>query len=126
MVPPSFSSSSRPDIVLISDDGIILLELSVVTNREQHFAGASCTKVAHYGPLFSDLEHTGLFVELVTIEVGCLGHFLPSTISNLCRVCHLQNVWLDIFSNKLLELPFHTPIGSSSLTHQNCGDITEF
>ena len=34
-IPPSFSSSSsssRPDIVLISDDGIILLELSVVTN----------------------------------------------------------------------------------------------
>ena len=79
----------RPDIVLISDDGNILLELSVVTNTEQHFAAASSRKVARYGPLLSDLEHTGLFVEL-TIEVECLGHFLPSTISNLCRVCHLQ------------------------------------
>ena len=90
-VPQSFSSSSsRLDIVLISDDGIILLELSVVTNTEQHFAAASSRKVARYGPLLADLERTGLFVELVTIEVGCLGHFLPSTISNLCRVCHLQ------------------------------------
>ena len=41
--------------------------------------------VVRYGPLLSDLEHTSLFVELVTIEVGCLGHFLPSTLSNLPR-----------------------------------------
>ena len=55
-------------------DGIILLELSVVTNTEQHFVAVSSRKVVRYGPLLSDLERTGLFVELVTIEVGCLGH----------------------------------------------------
>ena len=84
------SCSSRPDIVLVSNDHIILLELPVVTNTEEHFATASSRKVSCYGPLLSDLECTGLLVGLVTIEVGCLGHFLPSTISNLFRICHLQ------------------------------------
>ena len=75
---------------MISSDHIILLELSVVTNTEQHFMAASSRKETRYGPLLSDLEHAGLSVTLVTIEVGCLGHFLPSFISNLCKVCYLQ------------------------------------
>ena len=63
-VPPSISSTLiRRDIVLISNDHIILLELSVVTNRE-HFVAASSRKEARYGPLISDLEHTGLSVSL--------------------------------------------------------------
>jgi len=111
-VPPSLSaSSSRPDIVLVSSDHIILLKLSVVTNREEHFVAASSRKVTHYGPLLSDLECSGLLVNLVTIEVGCLGHFLPSTVSNLCRVCHLQKLLLDLCSTKQPELPFHAPFG---------------
>ena len=43
-----------------------------------------------YGPLFFDLELADFSVSLVTIEVGCLGHFLPSSVSDLCKVCHLQ------------------------------------
>ena len=115
-------------IVLISDDGIILLELSVVTNTEQNFAAASSRKVARYGPLHSDLEHASLLVELVTIEVGCLGHFLPSTLFNLYVAFVIyKNAWLDqLFSNRLLELPFHAPIGSSMLVCQNCGTIQNF
>ena len=34
--------------------------------------------------------YTGLSVTLVTIEVGCLGHFLRSSLSNFCKVCYLQ------------------------------------
>ena len=71
---------------MISDDGIILLELSVVTSTEQHFAAASSRKVARYGPLLSDLERTGLFVELVTIEVRYIGHFLPSTLWDIMEL----------------------------------------
>jgi len=56
-VPPSLSSfSGRPDIALVSSDYIILLELSFVTNREEHFATASSRKVTRYCPLLSDLE----------------------------------------------------------------------
>jgi len=69
-VSPSLSScSNRPDIVLISDDHIILLELFVVTNCEEHFAAASSRKQSRYGPLVSDLACPGLHVDLVTIEV---------------------------------------------------------
>ena len=37
-----------------------------------------------------DLAHAGLSVQRVTIEVGCLGYFLPSSVTNVCRVCHLS------------------------------------
>jgi len=69
---------------------IILLELSVVTNNEEHFNAASSRKEARYGPIVSDLELTGFGVALVTIEIGYLGHFLPTSISNICKICHLQ------------------------------------
>jgi len=71
-------------------------------------------KVTRYGPLFQILSASGLLVNLVTIEVGCLGHFLPSTVSSLCRVCHLL---LDLYSNMQLELPFHAPIRYSMPVH---------
>jgi len=54
--------------------------LSIVTNRE-YFTAA--TAPGKYGPSFSDIECAGLRVDLATIEVGYLGHLLPSTISNL-------------------------------------------
>ena len=54
-VPPSISSTSRrPDIVLVSVDHVILLEL-----REEHFKDASSRKEARYGSLISDLELAG-------------------------------------------------------------------
>jgi len=123
-------SSSRPDIVLVSSDHIILMELLVVTNREEHFAAASSRKVTCYGPLLSDLECSGLLVNLVTIEVGCFGHFLPSTVSNLCRVCHLQKfAVIDPCSNNSkspIKLPFRAPIGHSMSDHQSYGILRIF
>jgi len=71
---------------LISDDYVILLELSVVvTNSEEHFKAASSRKEARYGPLISDLELTGFTVLFAAIEVGCLGHFLLSSVSTVCQ-----------------------------------------
>ena len=75
---------------MISDDCITLLELSVVTNTKQHLLATNFRKEDHYSSLLLDLAHTGLSVELVTIEVGFLGHFLPSSVTNVCRVCHLS------------------------------------
>jgi len=62
--------------VLVSTDSIILLELSVVTNTHHHFLAAKTRKEDRYG-LLSDLQQTGYLVDLVTIEVGSLGHFMP-------------------------------------------------
>ena len=42
-----------------------------------------------YGSLLTDLQQAGFSVNLVTIEVGCLGHFMPQTVSKLSDVCHL-------------------------------------
>jgi len=89
-IPPHITSTlSRPDLVLVSANSIVLLELSVVTNTQQHFLAAKTRKEDRYGSLLSDLQHAGYVVDLVTIEVGCLGHFMPETVSKLSTVCHL-------------------------------------
>ena len=36
-----------------------------------------------------DLQHAGFLVGLVTVEVGCLGHFMPVTVTRFSNVCHL-------------------------------------
>ena len=83
------STLSRPDLVVVSTDSITLLELSVVTNTEHHLLAARNRKEDCYGSLLTDLQQAGFSVNLVTIEVGCLGHFMPQTVSKLSDVCHL-------------------------------------
>ena len=76
--PPNFSSSlSRPDLVLVSSDSIVLFELSVVTNSKHHFSAVSHCQQDRYGPLLLDLQDSVSSVDLVTIEIGCLGQFTP-------------------------------------------------
>ena len=75
IIPLNFSSSlSRPDLVLVSSDSIVLFELTVVTNTKHHFSAASHRKQDCYGPLLQDLQDSVSSVDLVTIEIGCLGH----------------------------------------------------
>ena len=89
-IPPHITSTlSTPDLVVVSTDSIALLELSVVTNTEHHLLAARNRKEDRYGSLLTDLQQTGFSVNLVTIEVGCLGHFMPETVSKLSDVCHL-------------------------------------
>ena len=89
-IPSNLSSSlSRPDLVLVSDDSITLFELSVVTNTKHHLSAANSRKEDRYGPLLLDLQRTSLSVQLITIEVGCLGHFMPETLAGVSRSCNL-------------------------------------
>ena len=60
----------------------------MVTNTQCHFLAASNRKEDHYGSLLLDLQHAGFLVDLVTVEVGCLGHFMPVTVTKLSDVCH--------------------------------------
>ena len=76
------SSLIRPDIVLISNDYITLLELSVVTNTKKHLLAANFRKEDRYSSLLLDLAHAGISVELVTIEVRCLCRSFFAIISN--------------------------------------------
>ena len=73
-IPPHITPTlRRPDLMLVSTDSIVLLELSVVTNTQHHLLAARNCKEDHYGSLLLDLQHTGFSVDLVTIEVHCLG-----------------------------------------------------
>ena len=104
-IPPNLSSSlSRPDLVLISDDSITLFELSVVTNTKYHLSAANSRKEDRYGPLLFDLQRTGLSVQLVTIEVGCLGHFMPETLANVARTCNLSKRKVRLLFERAAEI----------------------
>ena len=75
-IPTNLSSIlSRPDLVLVSNDSICLFELTVPTNTQQHLLAARARKEDRYSSLQYDLQLSGLTVNLVPIEIGCLGHF---------------------------------------------------
>ena len=70
----------------------MLLELSMhsYTVYTQHHVLAARNRIDDcYGSLLLDLQHAGFSVDLVTVEVGCLGHFMPVTVTKLSNICHL-------------------------------------
>ena len=56
-----------------------------------------------YRPLGSDLELAGFGVSSVTIEVDCLGHIIPSCVSNLCNC---RKTEFKMFLDRLRFLDF--------------------
>jgi len=56
---------------------------------------ARAQKEDGYSSLLQDLQHTGLAVDLVTIEIGYLGHFMPEIISRVAKACQVakRSVW---------------------------------
>ena len=61
--------------------------LTVTTNTQQHFLAARARKEDRYGSLLYDLQCTGLAVDLISIEIGCLGHFMPKTLAQVTTAC---------------------------------------
>jgi len=80
----------------------------------QHFLAAKTRKEDHYDSLLSDLQHAGYVVDLVTIEVGCLGHFMPENVFKLSTVCHLPKRSINQILQRALVLPF--PLLTGNLT----------
>ena len=78
-----------PDLVLIPDDSICLFELTIPTNTQEHLLAAKARKEDRYSSLLQDLRHTGLTEDFITIEIGCLGHFMPETISRVAKACQV-------------------------------------
>ena len=81
--PPNFSLSlSRPDLVSVSSDSMNLQWLIIqgitllLPALENKINMVLCCMT------FKTLFQVGLF----TIEIGCLGHFMPVTIT---KICHL-------------------------------------
>ena len=71
---------------------------SMITNTKHHFTAASLRKQDRYGPLLQDLQDSVSSVDLVTIEINCLGHFTPETISKLSEICHLPKRTVHVCS----------------------------
>ena len=85
----------------------MLLELSVVTNTQHHFLAARNCKEDCYSSL--------LLVDFVTVEVGCLGHFMPVTITKLSNVCHLQYQRVQYIAYFCRQLVLPSPARTGSL-----------
>ena len=68
-------------------DSIYLFELIVPTNTQQHLLAARARKEDRYGSLLYDLQRTGLVVDFISIEIGCLGHFMPETLAQVATAC---------------------------------------
>jgi len=91
-IPTNLSTTlSRPDLVLISDDSLCLFELTITINTREHLLAARAQKEDRYRSLLQNLQRTstGLTVDLITIEIGCLGHFMPEAISRVAKACQV-------------------------------------
>ena len=99
-------------MVSVSKDSIYLFELTVPTNTQQHLLAARVRKEDRYGSLLYDLQRTGLVVDLISIEIGCLGHFMPETLAQVATACCVlkKTVW------SLFEQAAHIAISSPALT----------
>ena len=77
-------STDRPDVVVVSDKVIRILELTIPNNNTNHLLQAKHRKEAKYYSLCIDLQsHPDVSsVSYSTLEVGSLGHYLPSAIQN--------------------------------------------
>ena len=85
-VPPSvISTSARPDIFIIQGNLVTILELTVPWNSSSSIENARVRKQAKasYQFLASDLHAKGFKVNLLTIEIGCLGHYTNDAYSTL-------------------------------------------
>ena len=79
------TTTARPDVVIIQNNRITLLELTVPTNTPEGLQEARRWKQLkpNYLALLNDLKTLGFQSALETIEVGTLGHFNNQTIASL-------------------------------------------
>ena len=96
-------TSYRPDLVLTHGKEVHLFELTVCGNSEQAMAAAHQRKSTkqEYIHLISDATRTGWKANYTTLEIGVLGHYLPSTPTELSAACpniH-HTYWLKILQS---------------------------
>ena len=104
-----------------------LFELTIPTNNQQHLLAARARKedqLAVYIMTFSFLH--GLSVNLISIEIGCLGHFMPDAIAQVANVCEMTKKTVrSLFEQtaciavSCLYMIFNSRAGSISLPKLN-------
>ena len=76
-------TTARPDIVIIQDKDVQLMELTIPTNTSEGLRNARARKQSkqEYISLVNDLLDREYSADLDTIEIGSLGHFEKSCIT---------------------------------------------
>ena len=84
-------TSARPDIVLLGEDEVTLIELTIPHNSLESLSNARDRKSQKdiYLHALSDLEAKGFVSNLYTIEIGSLGHWLPTSQRALLKAAPL-------------------------------------
>ena len=90
-----FGKSCRPDLALLDDCSIIILELTVC--HETNLAKSKLFKTAKYSSISDHLliQHKGNAVKLHTVEVSTLG--FVSNLSEFTTIANLPKVPIDLF-----------------------------
>ena len=87
ILPSISTTSSRPDLVLVSERELYLLELTICNNSPTGFSEARCRNDVQYAPLVLDLEDKGFSVVYITLEIGSLGYFTREAVRSLMLLC---------------------------------------
>ena len=85
-VPPSLiSTPARPDICIVEDKNVTILELTVPWNSTSSISNARNRKQnkSNYQFLASDFHQLGFQVQLLTIAIGCLGLYTDQAYASL-------------------------------------------
>ena len=88
-IPPEIlPTTAWPDITIVTTGRITMVELTVPWNSEDSLASAKRHKSSkeNYQLLLSDLFSQNIRAELITLEIGCLGHH---TNDLFCALKHL-------------------------------------
>ena len=88
-------TTTRPDMVYINVNTVVLIELTIPFKSPESLSKAKLRKGTKelYQQLLSDLESAGKQATLITIEIGSLGHSLPSCHKSLVRT--LPNILIS-------------------------------
>ena len=112
-------SADRPDVVVVSDRVIRIFELTIPTNNTIHLLQAKHRKEAKYYSLCIDLQSHPVVssVPYSTLEVGSLGHYLPSAIKTLQLFClpltKLQATYILLKAAKTAILTIYSELDSA-------------
>ena len=81
----SVATSARPDMVIIQEKKVLLVELTVPYNSPESLRNTRKRKETkeNYQLLLSELDSLGFTASLTTLEVGALGHSLPQAHSDI-------------------------------------------
>ena len=108
-------TTARPDMVYMSGNSVILVELTVPSNSYEHLCNAQNRKRQKplYQLLLSELDSLGKQASLVTIEIGSLGHWIPKCCQDFAQ--SFSSFFDKSSARKLFDSAARTAISASQI-----------